>query len=324
MSQVMVYVREILRLSAFQVLDLLPYILGGVVLGELLKIKSWTRIIYKATSGRPFISCIVASLLGIASPLCTYGTIPVAISLYGAGVPLAALVSFISCSSLLNPQFIIYTYGQIGAEMAIMRIVTVFIVGVVFGLFVLRLPDRLISKNRLLKEKDSSTEEKNTLPNTECSMTGEEILARKDKKMTIGTFIKNCLKSLEYVCFYMLIGVISGVILQMFLPTDTINSLFSADKWYSVITAAILGVPLYQCGGGVIPVIANLLTMGMGYGQALTFFLVGPATNVQSIAAIASIIKPRFVVIYVAILILLSIVMGYIYQPLHDLVLNLL
>jgi len=144
MSTFFIHVREILRLSAFQVMDLLPYIIGGVVLGELLKIKSWTRIIYKATSGRPFISCVVASLLGIASPLCTYGTIPVAISLYAAGVPLAPLISFISCSSLLNPQFIIYTYGQIGTEMAIMRIITVFIVGVVFGLFVLRLPDRVI------------------------------------------------------------------------------------------------------------------------------------------------------------------------------------
>ena len=316
MDSFLITMREIGRLMAFQVLELLPYIIGGVVLGELLKLKSWTRMIYKATTGRPKISVAAASLLGIASPLCTYGTIPVAISLYGSGVPLAPLISFIACSSLLNPQFIIYTYGQIGLEMTVLRIVTVFLIGIIFGGIVHMMPDRAISKDKLNKSRDESEAIDASLSEAECA---QAILARKDKDLTLKQFLLNCLSSFEYIAFYMFLGILIGVLIQVFMPPQTIYSLFSGDKWYSVITAAILGVPLYQCGGGVIPVIANLMTMGMGYGQAITFFLVGPATNFRSIAAIASIIKGKYVAAYVAGLIIIAILFGYLYEPVRDL-----
>ena len=51
---------------------------------------------------------VPASLLGIASPLCMYGTIPLAASFSRSGMRDEWLASFMMCSILLNPQLIIY------------------------------------------------------------------------------------------------------------------------------------------------------------------------------------------------------------------------
>ena len=52
---------------------------------------------------------VPASLLGIASPLCMYGTIPLAASFSRSGMRDEWLASFMMCSILLNPQLILYS-----------------------------------------------------------------------------------------------------------------------------------------------------------------------------------------------------------------------
>ena len=52
-----------------------------------------------------------ASALGIASPLCMYGTIPIAASFSRSGVEDDWLAAFMISSILLNPQLIIYSAG---------------------------------------------------------------------------------------------------------------------------------------------------------------------------------------------------------------------
>ena len=52
---------------------------------------------------------IPACLLGIASPLCMYGTIPIAASFRKQGMREDWLAAFMMASILLNPQLIIYS-----------------------------------------------------------------------------------------------------------------------------------------------------------------------------------------------------------------------
>ena len=64
---------------------------------------------------------IPASLLGIASPLCMYGTIPIAASFSQKGMKDDMLAAFMMSSILLNPQLLI-TSGILGAEAVTLRI----------------------------------------------------------------------------------------------------------------------------------------------------------------------------------------------------------
>ena len=78
---------------------------------------------------------IPACLLGIASPLCMYGTIPIAASFHREGMREDWLASFMTASILLNPQLIIYS-AALGRTALTVRIVTCFLCGCAAGFLV--------------------------------------------------------------------------------------------------------------------------------------------------------------------------------------------
>lgn len=78
---------------------------------------------------------IPASLLGIASPLCMYGTIPIAASFSRHGMRHDWLAAFMMSSVLLNPQLLFYSTALGGAAMAV-RLVSCILCGIAAGLVV--------------------------------------------------------------------------------------------------------------------------------------------------------------------------------------------
>lgn len=62
---------------------------------------------------------VPASLLGIASPLCMYGTIPIAASFSRHGMRDDWLAAFMMSSVLLNPQLIMYSTALGGTALAV-------------------------------------------------------------------------------------------------------------------------------------------------------------------------------------------------------------
>lgn len=75
----------------------------------------------------------ISSVLGIASPLCMYGTIPIAASFSRSGVRDDWLAAFMMSSILLNPQLIFYS-AALGATVLTVRILSCFLCGCLAGL----------------------------------------------------------------------------------------------------------------------------------------------------------------------------------------------
>ena len=78
---------------------------------------------------------VPACLLGIASPLCMYGTIPIAASFSRQGMRHDWLAAFMMASILLNPQLIVYSAALGPAALAV-RIVSCFVCGCAAGLLI--------------------------------------------------------------------------------------------------------------------------------------------------------------------------------------------
>lgn len=281
----------ILRSAGQTLLDLLPYIVTGVIIGELLKSNRWSKYIYSIAKRSNFFSVILASLLGIVSPLCTYGTIPIIIGLFQNKVKLSILMTFLCTSSLMNPQLFVMTWGGISPEMALFRTGYVLIFGILVGFLVDLLPKSLI----LNKKIDIST---NKCKNSET------------KNQNIKSFIKKTWESLQFVGYYIVIGVILGSLIEIVIPGAWLNYVFQLNEYISVIAASLLGIPLYACGGGTIPLVNSLMVEGMSMGAALSFFLVGSATRVSPLMALAAILKPVAIGAYVALIVVFSVIAG--------------
>ena len=53
-----------------------------------------------------------------------------------------------------------------------------------------------------------------------------------------------------------------------------------------LMMAATIGVPLYACGGGTIPLLQQWLWDGMSLGSAASFMITGPATKITTLGAL--------------------------------------
>jgi len=278
-------------------LSLLPYLVGGVMVGELLKFTSWTKIIYKWVSKAPVVSVISASIIGIISPLCTYGTIPVVIELYKSKVRIAPLVAFLAASSLMNPQLFIMTAGGIGLEMAIVRTLAVFVFSFVTGMLSYLIPEKFMVRNSINFYDDG----------------GERIANREKKLFIVKQYTINCLLNLKHIGIYLLIGIFLGAVVEFYVPKSLIYAAFRAGRIQSILAGALLGIPLSPCGGAAIPLVSAMIDNGMGKGTALAFFIVGPATRPAPLAAMATLFTPVFLAAYCLFLIFSAVLMGLVY-----------
>jgi uncharacterized membrane protein YraQ (UPF0718 family) len=278
-------------------LSLLPYLAAGIMVGELLKFTSWTKLVYKGVSRSPAAAVISAAIIGIISPLCTYGTIPVVIELYKSKVHIAPLFAFLAASSLMNPQLFILTAGGIGLEMALVRTLAVFAFSLAAGMLCYVIPEKLMIR------KDISFYDNG----------GENIINREKKFFIVKQYGINCWHNLRHLGVYLTIGIIIGAIVELYIPRGLVAAAFRAGKIQSILAGALLGIPLSPCGGSAIPIVSGMISNGMGKGTALAFFIVGPATRPAPLAAMATLFIPLFLAAYCLFLIVSAVLMGLVY-----------
>jgi uncharacterized membrane protein YraQ (UPF0718 family) len=193
----------------------------------------------------------------------------------------------------MNPQLLIISWGGLGPKMALARAVAVLLFGLVLGAILYVLPRSWSVKGVLDKERVASAKPK-------------RVFAVKD-------FIIRSWRTLEFVGFYVLLGVLLGAAIEVLVPGRWIFALFGSGGWLQILLASLLGVPLYACGGGTIPLVQALIEQGMVPGAALAFLVAGPATRVAPLMALSTILRPAFVVTYVVFLVLYSVVVGIFY-----------
>ncbi len=81
--------------------------------------------------------------------------------------------------------------------------------------------------------------------------------------------------------------------------------LFGGSEAWGVLMAASVGVPLYACGGGTVPLLQQWLGQGMSLGSAAAFMLTGPSTKITNLGALKIVLGTRRFLLY------LGFVMGF-------------
>ena len=231
---------------------------------------------------------VPACLLGIASPLCMYGTIPIAASFRRQGMREDWLAAFMMASILLNPQLIIYS-AALGPAALTVRIVSCFFCGCAAGLLVF-----LFYRKREFFD-FSGFEEKagrDTHPN---------LLIR---------YLLNVWRNIKATGIYFLLGILLSALFQRYVPQDLMTRLFGGNEAWGVLMAATIGVPLYACGGGTIPLLQQWLWDGMSMGSAAAFMITGPATKITNLGALKIAMGWRRFALYLLFVMLFSFLSG--------------
>lgn len=231
---------------------------------------------------------VAASALGIASPLCMYGTIPIAASFSRSGMKDDWLAAFMMSSILLNPQLIIYSAALGGTVLAV-RIVSCFLCGIAAGLVLLLFyRDRSFFNFSGFDEPGS----RDTDPN---------LLVR---------YLKNLWRNVKATGIWFFFGILLSALFQRYVPADAMTALFGGNKALGVLMAATIGVPLYACGGGTIPLLQQWLLDGMSVGSAASFMVTGPATKITNLGALKIVLGMRRFLLYLVFVMFFSLVTG--------------
>jgi len=254
--------------SEIQFRQIFWYWLLGMLIGSLVSVfgkEKISALFVEMRSAKIGIFGVVpASLLGIASPLCMYGTIPIAASFAEKGMAEDWIAAFVMSSILLNPQLLLYS-AALGVPALIARFVCCFLCGVIAGISV-----RAFFKNK---------------PFFNFAVFGKASNRDTDPNMFLR-LLKNFGRNVKATGPLFLIGVALSALFQRYVPQEAFAGLFLGNKGFGVLMAAAVGVPLYVCGGGTIPLLRAWMDHGMTLGSASAFMITGQAMKITNLGAV--------------------------------------
>jgi len=263
-----------------------PYLLLGLAVAGVLHVLVPASTIRRHLSGAGWAPILKAALAGVPLPLCSCGVIPVAEHLRREGAGRGATLSFLASTPSTGVDSILATSGLLGPVFAFLRMGYAFVAGLLSGILTERLGGAL-QGNQATPIGCASSEE-----------APAQGLAAKLRKALHHGF--------EDVLFgmrgWLWIGIVAGGVLSWALPKDLFAGALG-NPVLSYLVMAAIGVPLYVCATGSLPIAAALLAKGLSPGAALVFLAVGPATNTATIGFVGKSFGKRVLMIYLASLV---------------------
>jgi uncharacterized membrane protein YraQ (UPF0718 family) len=258
-----------------------PYFAVSVFINALLQRYFADKRFFSFSRNETF-AIFIASLIGLLSPLPTYIAVPLGISLLATGLPFSAVAAFMVSSPLMNPGIFYLTWIELGAEIALARVVAAF--GLSLGAGFLA---RFFMK-------------KNWLP----SFAAPEARESRPLVAEFG-------KSLIFLGKYFVIALFLGAAVKALVPAEMISRIFGAKASTSLIVAVAMGVPFYSCGGAAIPLVQVLSEMGMNKGAVLAFFIAGPSTKLETMYVYKSVLGFKIFILYFVFMIAGAFLCGF-------------
>ena len=97
------------------------------------------------------------------------------------------------------------------------------------------------------------------------------------------------------------------------MPSELIARVLGRDGFLLVVIAAVIGMPAYLNGYVAPPMLARLMTQGMGAGPALAFMIAGLISCIPAMAAVWSLVKPQVFAAYIGLGLSGAIIVGRIF-----------
>lgn len=242
----------------------------------------------------------MGALLGTVTPFCSCSSIPIFMGFTRAGLSSGVTFSFLISSPLVDLGAFILLASVFGFPIAITYVVVGLVLAVVGG--------TIIEKTGLGKNVQEFI-----LQGGLAESEGVE-LARKERLI----YAKDqMLSTLKKVWIYILVGVGIGAAIHNFIPTEWIQAILGQDKWYSVIVASVVGVPMYADIFGTIPVAEALFAKGVGVGTILAFMMSVTALSLPSMIMLSKAVKPKLLVWFIVIVVIGIVAIGYIFNALN-------
>jgi uncharacterized protein len=243
---------------------------------------------------------VMGAMLGIVTPFCSCSAVPLFIGFVTAGVPLGVTFSFLISAPMVNEVALVLLYGLFGWKIAGLYLAT--------GLLIAMIAGWIIGRLRL---------EKYVEPWVYETASGETSEAELDWVARFQAGWQAVKDIVGKVWPYVLAGIAVGAAIHGYVPQGFMASIMGQSAWWSVPLAVLIGVPMYSNAAGMIPIVQALLEKGAALGTVLAFMMAVVALSLPEFMILRKVLKPRLIAVFIGVIAIGIILVGYLFNALN-------
>lgn len=259
-----------------------------------------------------FWGIFIGTLIGMFSPLCACGVLPIVVSLLMSGLPLAPAMSLVVASPLMSVEGYGVTAGLLGVDWANAKLAAALFMGVFAGLATHVITRRLslapeeIFKGEMPKGDIHDPDFHDERLACFCREQWSNRIARKHPNRFI-IFWAKAAELFVHVGKYTLVGLIIEVLAEQYVPADWIVAVFGGGEWFKIPLITLAAAPLHlnQLTAAAIlfgPVnVLERLGSDISWGSGMAFLIGGPVTALPVMGVFLSLFKARVFWLYLAL-----------------------
>lgn len=287
---------EVARMGWFTVL--------GVAVAAAIKTFQLDRKVRQYVDRAGVWGILIATGVGVFSPLCSCGVLPVVIPMALAGVPLPPLMALLITSPVMDPASFALTWGGVGEALAWWKLGGAMFLGVFAGFTTLALERGGFLAGNLVQMQPVHGADGQLAPAYEIACHGGlrlRTMTVVERESRLRFFFDRFRDVGLFVGTWVGLAIVLEALFQVYVPINWVTWLVGREGPLSVLAATVVALPLPAHQVPVVPILAGLQAKGIAVGADLAFLMAGPVTSIPATAALAAIFRPRVVFTYLAI-----------------------
>ncbi|MCC6683425.1 MAG: SO_0444 family Cu/Zn efflux transporter [Phycisphaeraceae bacterium] len=268
-----------------------PYLLLGFAIAGAMSVLVSAAWVSRHLGGRGMMPVFKATVLGVPLPLCSCGVIPVSAGLRRQGASRGATGAFLLATPETGVDSMLATYALLGPVFAVLRPLVALVGGMMCGLLINLWGEQDEAKLNIVDQPAATS-----CAGGDCCATDD----REHGNRFVAAARYGFVTLPRDIAVHLLIGVvIAGLLTALIEPN--VAARWLGGGWLAMLLMMAIGLPLYVCATGSIPMAVAFMHLGASPGAALVFLIAGPATNAATIGVTWKLLGKRSAILYLLV-----------------------
>jgi uncharacterized protein len=314
-------------------IEILPFLAAGLLLSGLIHEFIPSAWVERHLGGRGIKPLLYCTFAGTFIPLCCFGSIPVAVSLYRKGAGLGPVLAFLVATPATSATSLLVSYRLLGWRFVVYEYLSVIAIGLVMGLIGNAMKSgvgTLVCQGQeavdpvcgMNVEVGSATEAgyRGQTYYFCCSHCREAFEG--DPERYAGNPSRQVAHRMRHLLRYafvdmlrdigpwLLLGVALAALVAAVAPVGDFVGTYLGGG-YGYLFSLGFGLAMYICSTGSVPLVHALLSQGMNIGAGMVILLVGPVTSWGTILVLRKEFGGKIMAIYLGVVSVMALLLGY-------------
>ena len=245
---------------------------------------------------------VLATLIGAISPVCCWGSLPIALSFRKKGAKLGPLFSILVATPATSISALFVTWCFMGIQFTVYMFFAIIIVGFVMGLI----------GNSLDIELPNRTNEPVDDKKSDCCHHSTKVEKNSFLKRIKGAFQFAFIDMPKEIGLQLILGILLAALVMSVGPIGLWIKSYLAQG-YGYLFAVLYGLVIYMCATSSVPLVHALVTQGLNIGAGMCLLLLGPVVSYATILVLKKEFGLKVTMVFVVSITVLCLLTGILY-----------